>query len=148
MTAYRFNGAGLFEEDYDMILDADNESADLGVVAQAFYGLSEPLEGITDDVTSLDVLYLSSMKLDANWRGYGLGLMVALILIRAHGQEANLAMIPSPLENSDGSPEVGAEAIKRGRAKLTRYWKKLGMVEVPGQPGMLWHNSGEKLRPR
>jgi len=162
VTAYRLHGEGFFDPSFDMVQEADDEDAGLGEVAQAFYGADDPLEGITDDKYTLDVLCLATMRLDKGWRGHDLGLRVALIVIRAHGQGANLAMIPSPLEHREpvvyehGMSEEArqeaarkeAELMKRGRAKLSRYWKKLGLVPVPGHSGMLWHNGAEKLRHR
>lgn len=110
-----------------LIADADAIAQDTYEVACAFYGDQDTLFDLDSPHSTL---YIAYAEVDPEWRGHDIGLFAAEVVIQAHGQGANIALIPS-----------------LGKRKLTKYWKRLDLQRFPvkGSGRILWR-SGSHVR--
>jgi GNAT superfamily N-acetyltransferase len=115
--------------------EADGESGQILDAVETFYGESGPLNPECDDYEGEDcreLLLLDSIRLEAPYRGHGLGLAICRALRRRFGPNIHTAILPSPEEHREGSDEDVAAS------RLHAYWKQLGYNREHGS--YLWNN--------
>lgn len=113
----------------------DGESADLGHIAGVVFGPgSSDLDPELDEQLEVfggRLLILDTVRLTSQWRGFGLGVLLAGTVIKKLSADARLAACyPGPLDDNpdpptEETPEDEA-ARRRAVAALGRTWAKLG----------------------
>jgi hypothetical protein len=113
----------------------DGESADLGHIAGVVFGPgSSDLDPELDEQLEVfggRLLILDTVRLTPQWRGFGLGVLLAGTAIKKLSADARLAACyPGPLDdNPDPATEETPEdeaARRRAVAALGRTWARLG----------------------
>jgi len=104
----------------------DGEDADLGLIAGTIF---DPTGGLTDELDELiepfgsKVLILHSVTLTPEWRGFGLGALLAGTAIKTLSGGACAAICyPAPLGNRSDDPATRERQID----KLAQLWAHLG----------------------
>ena len=114
----------------------DDESADLGTVAGVIFDpgssrlapdLEQQLEPLGDRVLILD-----SVRLPSEWRGFGLGALLAGTAIKKLSGGVRAAVCyPAPI-NDHNDDELPEAENQRARAVLGRVWGQLGFEHFRG----------------
>jgi hypothetical protein len=135
INAYYLDGSGAYEpSSYGMspnalVEEADDIDQDVFSIAQALYANQDTLFNL--GAATLDTFYIDYVEVKEGWRGYDVGLLAAETVIRSHGPNANIALIPKQGEGAS-------------KLKLTRYLKRLGLKKLPVKNSFLqalWHNA-------
>jgi hypothetical protein len=112
----------------------DGEDADLGLIAETIFGGSGGLDPDLDmqlEPLGSRILILNSARLAAEWRGFGLGVLLAGTAIKKLSGGVRAAVCyPAPIDDlTGGRPDTGqggpAERQK-AVAALDRAWARLG----------------------
>ncbi|MFD6802680.1 hypothetical protein [Streptomyces cyaneofuscatus] len=114
-------------ETRDLFGVLDGYEGDVAAIAEAL--LDHSTGHFRDDldeyaeIMGSGMLLLNSAKLKAEWRGFGLGVVLAGRAIKRLGSGSRgAACYPAPLESADDSDTTHAKAI----AALGRTWEQLG----------------------
>jgi len=105
----------------------DGEDADLGLIAEAIF---DPASGRLDPELDAQleplgnrILILSTVRLTPEWRGFGLGTLLAGTAIKKMSAGARAAVCyPAPLD------DAGDLEHRIARAKLSEVWARLGFA--------------------
>lgn len=138
VSGWHLNGDGFFEQPLykryanALVEEADAIHQDLSNIARCFYlnGVFEGTE-LCSGMT-LDLFYLSSVKVASAWRGFSLGLLAAEVMLRNHAVNTHIIVQPADQE-----------------AKLFAYWASLGLERFTeeGFTHLLFHNAEKKRQP-
>jgi GNAT superfamily N-acetyltransferase len=106
----------------------DGEEADLGLIAETVFSAGGRLDPELDDLlepVGSRLLILNSVRLTPDWRGFGLGALLAGTAIKklAGGGRAAVCY-PAPIDEMDD--ELSEAARKRAIEALARVWAQLG----------------------
>lgn len=134
VEAFRFNccGADVPSEDPRFASVLQEEAEEVSVtrkVERVFF---------SDPILSGDLLYLSSIELGKEWRGFGIGLLTAKAVIACHGQSAAVALMPFPLGT------WGGRNLCEGLARLRVHWGRLGLSPFQ-DTDFLWHPNSQEV---
>ena len=112
----------------------DGEDADLGLIAETIFdagggGLHPGLDMQLEPLGSR-ILILNSVRLAAEWRGFGLGVLLAGTAIKKLSGGVRAAVCyPAPIDDLIGHPRNGQgdpADRRKAVAALDRVWAKLG----------------------
>lgn len=114
----------------------DGEDADLGLIAETIFsgggsgGLDADLDEWLEPLGSR-ILILNSARLAAEWRGFGLGvLLTGTVIKKLSGGVRAAVCYPAPIDDlTSGHPDTGQDGpAKRQKAvaALDRAWARLG----------------------
>jgi len=139
INSYYLDGSGAYESSsYGMlpnalVEEADDIDQDVFNIAQALYSNQDTLFNLGAAI--LDTFYIDYVEVKEGWRGHDVGLLAAETVIRSHGPNANIALIPKQGEGES-------------KLKLTHYWKRLGLKKLPvkGFGFALWHNASKNRK--
>jgi hypothetical protein len=116
----------------------DGEDADLGLVAEALFApatgqLALELDELIEPAGSR-LLILNSVRLAPEWRGFGLGVLLAGTAMKKLSGGARLAACyPAPLAepgDADGEDDPVARGV--AEATLSEVWAQLGFEHFRG----------------
>lgn len=140
---------------FDIIDSFDAESSSYGQMLYDENG--NVLEEISDEFPNAGyigrVVILESMKIEPEFRGREIGLLVARKALMFFGCGSFMILKPFPLQFSQYNdpawvPPKGVrdkdKAFEKARKKLERYWKRLGCREI-GKSGYLGMDTTEAL---
>lgn len=115
---------------YEELVDAaDAINQNAYDAAEFFFGEEGPF-GPHSDAISRDLMVVTNVTIQPEYRGQGLGHQVVQTLHRRHGRSLSMALLPCPLEEVEGgSPQ-----------KLYNYWHKLGFNRKDKETGWLWND--------
>ena len=112
----------------------DGEDADLGLIAETIFSaggghLDPDLDGLLEPAGSR-ILILSSARLEPQWRGFGLGALLAGTAIRKLASGGRAAVCyPAPIgepDEDEPESEPGQAAREQAIRALDSVWAKLG----------------------
>ena len=117
-------------------------SQDLCDIYQAFFKKAEWIDQVRNcEIFTYDALYLDYICLNPEYRGYGIGRILAMGLIEEFGKEGEIVIawpIPVELQENEGIRVVEFQPEKKAATrKLVRMCESLGFIRL-SQSNMLF----------